>query len=115
MRQSCSDPYFDDVERDKLRQIASDLKNTAELHTGEAVLAPMVFSLNGGEQGLEDELRKRIHVLQAMHALDPTLVSRERRSALHKGVTRIQKRIGTSIYAPDSCPCLMIRTASLPS
>ncbi|WP_034388462.1 phospholipase D family protein [Deinococcus sp. YIM 77859] len=91
--------YFNDVERNKLTGIASDIKNTAEMHDGENVLAPMVFSLNGNEQGLEDELRKRLFVVQTNHALDPTRLSREERDNLHANATRTQKRIGTALYA----------------
>lgn len=91
--------YFNDVERVKLTGLASDIKNTAEMHDGENILAPMVFSLNGNEQGLEDELRKRLFVVQTNHALDPTRLSREQRDALHANATRTHKRIGTGLYA----------------
>lgn len=91
--------YFNDVERAKLTALSSDIKNTAEMHDGEHILAPMVFSLNGNEQGLEDELRKRLFVVQTNHALDPTRISREDRDALHANATRTSKRIGTALYA----------------
>lgn len=91
--------YFNDVERAKLTALASDIKNTAEMHDGENVLAPVIFSLNGNEQGLEDELRKRLFVVQTNHALDPTRLSREERNGLHANATRISKRIGTALYA----------------
>ncbi|WP_237427737.1 phospholipase D family protein [Deinococcus xianganensis] len=91
--------YFNDVERAKLTALSSDIKNTAEMHDGENILAPMVFSLNGNEQGLEDELRKRLFAVQTNHALDPTRLSREERDTLHANATRTAKRIGTGLYA----------------
>lgn len=91
--------YFNDVERVKLTGLSSDIKNTAEMHDGENVLAPMVFSLNGNEQGLEDELRKRLFVIQTNHALDPTRLSRKERDGLHANATRTSKRIGTALYS----------------
>jgi len=91
--------YFNDVERTKITNLASDIKNTAEMHDGENVLAPMVFSLNGNEQGLEDELRKRLFVVQTNHALDPTRILREERDRLHANATRTFKRIGTGLYS----------------
>ena len=91
--------YFNDVERVKVTGLASDIKNTAEMHDGESLLAPVVFSLNGNEQGLEDELRKRMFVVQTSHALDPTRLSREVRDELHANATRTHKRIGMALYS----------------
>lgn len=91
--------YFNDVEREKLKAIASDLKNTAEMHDGEGLLAPIVISLNGNELGLEDELRKRLHLIQTSHALDPTQLSRKERDELHARASRTKKRIGTAVYS----------------
>ena len=91
--------YFNDVERAKLTQIAADLKNTAEMHDGEGLLAPMIFSLNGNEQGMEDELRKRVFLIQTSHALDPTQLSRAERDELHAQAIRTHRRLGQGLYA----------------
>lgn len=91
--------YFNDVEREKLKSIASDLKNTAEMHDGEGLLTPIVISLNGNELGLEDELRKRLHLIQTSHALDPTRLAQEQRDELHARASRTSKRIGTALYS----------------